>query len=306
MLTRRSWLIGSAALVASSTAYAAPALRIGLQRSGMLLVLLRQRGALAKRFPKHELSWAEFPAGPQVLEALAVGSVDLGVAGDAPPVFAQAAGKEFLYVAAEAPRPRGSVILVKPESPIRKVEQLRGRKVALQKGSSAHYLLARALLKARLRWSDISPAYLTPADARAAFEGGDVDAWAIWDPYFAAAEAALPTRVLTDGVGLCTNPSFYLASPALARQPALVTQLIAALNEANDFVQANREQAARLYAEQSGLELGTVLRVLDRRNKAPVQPLDAALIADQQRVADTFFELGLIPDKLRIADRVVT
>ncbi|MET0287543.1 MAG: aliphatic sulfonate ABC transporter substrate-binding protein [Polyangiales bacterium] len=297
-ITRRAWLLAGVAL-AVGRAHAASKLRVGLQRSSLLLVLLRQRGVLAE-----QVEWAEFPAGPQLLEALAVGGVDFGMTGDAPPVFAQAAGKELFYVGAEPPKPHSSAILVPPDSPLHSLAQLRGRKIALQKGSSAHYLVARALTKASLRWRDVTPVYLTPADARAAFQRGDVDAWAIWDPYYAAAEAALPTRVLSDGASLSGNPAFYLASPALVKRPQAVRQLLAALEECEAWLQAHQDEAARLYAAQSGLALDTVQRMFARRGRVTVRPLDAAMIAEQQRVADTFLELGLIPSRLKIAERV--
>ena len=157
-------------------------LRIGYQKSAANLVVVKQQGTLEKRFPHTRVSWIEFPAGPQLLEALSVGSLDFGLTGDSPPVFAQAAGKDLLYVGAEPPKPDSSAILVPKDSPLRSLSDLKGKKVALQKGSSAHYLLVAALEKAHLQWTDIQAIYLTPADARAAFERNSVDAWAIWDP----------------------------------------------------------------------------------------------------------------------------
>ena len=151
-------------------------------------MLLKSLGAARKALARPRCSWVEFPAGPQLLEALAVGSVDFGATGDSPPVFAQAAGKDLFYVGAEPPKPDSSAILVKPDSPLKTLADLKGKRVALQKGSSSHFLLVQALKKAGLQWSDIQPVYLPPADARAAFERGAVDAWAIWDPYYAAAE----------------------------------------------------------------------------------------------------------------------
>ncbi len=153
-------------------------LRIGYQKSAVNLVIAKQLGWLEKRLPATKVSWLEFPAGPQLLEALSVGSLEFGLTGDAPPVFAQAAGKDLVYVGAEPPKPDSSAILTQADSPLRTLADLKGRKVALQKGSSAHYLLVRAVEKAGLQWSDIQPIYLTPADARAAFERKSVDAWA--------------------------------------------------------------------------------------------------------------------------------
>jgi sulfonate transport system substrate-binding protein len=153
-------------------------LRIGFQKGSLNLALLKSYGLLEQRLPGTKVQWTEFPAGPQLLEALALGSVDLGATGDAPPVFAQAAGKDVVYVGAEPPKPDSSAVLVKPDSALRTLADLKGKRVALQKGSSAHFLTVRAVRQAGLAWADIQPVYLPPADARAAFERGSVDAWA--------------------------------------------------------------------------------------------------------------------------------
>jgi sulfonate transport system substrate-binding protein len=268
-------------------------------------VVLKQQRALEQRYPGSKVNWIEFPAGPQLLEALAVGGLDFGLTGDSPPVFAQAAGKELLYVGAEPPKPLSSAILVKADSPLRTLADLKGRRVALQKGSSAHYLTLRAIEKARLQWSDFTPIYLAPADARAAFEKGAVDAWAIWDPYYAATELDLKPRSLTNGIGLSNNNSFYLASREFAaRHPAVLSRLLAELTRADAYVQANRKEAAQLIADYSGLSLATVHLVLSRRPSAPTAPLTPAIVADQQRVADAFATLGLIPKTVNVADIV--
>ncbi|HKW83851.1 MAG TPA: sulfonate ABC transporter substrate-binding protein [Burkholderiaceae bacterium] len=312
-ITRRRSLqqLGALGFVASSFAQAAerstpPAqLRIGFQKSAVNLVVLKQQAALEKRFAASKVSWIEFPAGPQLLEALAVGSLDFGLTGDSPPVFAQAAGKELVYVGAEPPKPLSSAILVKPDSPLRNLADLRGRKVALQKGSSAHYLAVRAIDKAGLRWSDFTPIYLAPADARAAFEKGAVDAWAIWDPYYAATELELKPRSLTGGSGLSNNNSFYLASRAFAQShPAVVVALLDELTRADAYVQSNRKASAQLIADFSGLSLATVHLFLSRRPNAPTAALTPAIVADQQRVADAFARLGLIPKPVNVADIV--
>ncbi len=280
-------------------------LRIGYQKSAVNLVILKQQGVLEKRFPNTKIVWAEFPAGPQLLEALSVGSLEFGLTGDSPPVFAQAAGKELLYVGAEPPKPDSSAVLVLGDSPIRNLAGLKGKKIALQKGSSAHYLLVRAVEKSGLTWNDIQPIYLAPADARAAFERKSVDAWAIWDPFYAATELAIKPRVLATGRDLSSNNSFYLASKSFVtqHQPALLV-LLQELTRADGVAQNNRKEAIKLVSDFSGLDAGVVSLFIQRRPASPVGPLSAATVADQQRVADAFFKLGLIPKPVKVADIV--
>jgi sulfonate transport system substrate-binding protein len=280
-------------------------LRIGYQKSAVNLVILKQQGALEKRLPSTRVQWIEFPAGPQLLEALAAGSLEFGLTGDSPPVFAQAAGKDLLYVGAEPAKPDSSALLVLPTSPLRRLQDLKGKRVALQKGSSAHYLLVRAVWKAGLQWSDIQPIYLAPADARAAFERGSVDAWAIWDPFYAAAELALKPRVLATGRDLSSNNSFYLASrPFATRHGPTLNVLFEELTRADRIAQQDRPAAIKLVSDFSGLDAGIVSLFIQRRPPSPVGPLTAAIVADQQRVADAFHQLGLIPRTVRVADIV--
>jgi sulfonate transport system substrate-binding protein len=137
-------------------------LRIGYQKYGTL-VLLKARGSLEKRLaPLHvEVTWTEFPAGPQLLEGLNVGSIDFGTAGEAPPIFAQAAGADLVYVGNEPPASAGEAILVPKDSPIKTVAELKGKKVALNKGSNVHFLLVKLLEKAGVQYKDIDTIFLT-------------------------------------------------------------------------------------------------------------------------------------------------
>jgi sulfonate transport system substrate-binding protein len=316
-MKRREWLRLAAGAAAGLSAAATPGwglaqtptgpeqLRIGFQKSAVNLVIIKEQRVLERRLPGTRISWVEFPAGPQLLEALAVGSLDFGLTGDAPPVFAQAAGKDLLYVGAEPAKPESSAILVPSGSPLQKLSDLRGKRIALQKGSSSHYLLVRAVEQAGLEWKDINPVYLPPAEARAAFERGSVDAWVIWDPFYAATEIAIRPKVLATGRGLSGNNSFYLASRPFATQyPQLLSILFEELTRADRFVQDNRREAVRLIAEFSGLPLETVQLFISRRPASPVGPLSPTTVLDQQRVADAFHKLDLIPRRIEVAQIV--
>ena len=299
-------LATTAALWTRAKAEAPTQLRIGFQKGSLNLALLKSYGLLEQRLPGTRIQWTEFPAGPQLLEALALGSVELGATGDAPPVFAQAAGKDVVYVGAEPPKPDSSAVLVKPGSPLKTLADLKGRRIALQKGSSAHFLTVQAVKKAGLGWNDIQPVYLPPADARAAFERGSVDAWAVWDPYYAAAEISGELRALATSRGLTSNNTFYLASHALGRDAALLKTLFQALTDTDTRARADRRDAVQRYADFAGLPLATVYKMVERRGAAPVGPLTAELVKEQQLVADSFTELGLIPRSIRVADAIAT
>jgi len=309
-LTLRS---GLAALLIAALSYNVQAdeqpgtLRIGYQKYGTL-VLLKARGTLEKRLAEQgvKVQWTEFPGGPQLLEGLNVGSIDFGVTGETPPVFAQAAGADLVYVAHEPPAPTSEAILLPKDSPIKSVAELKGKKVALNKGSNVHYLLVRALEKAGLKYSDIQPVYLPPADARAAFERGSVDAWVIWDPYQAAAEKQLSARTLVDGTGLVDNHQFYLATrPYANNHPQVITTLIDEVRSVGEWSQQNPQQVTDQVAPLLGLPADITFTAVKRQGYG-AQPITPEVTAAQQKIADTFTDLKLIPKKLSIKDVVWT
>ncbi len=281
----------------------AETLRIGYQKYGTL-VLLKAKGTLEKRLAEQgvEVKWTEFPGGPQLLEGLNVGSVDFGVTGETPPVFAQAAGADLLYVAHEPPAPTGEAILVAKDSPIKSVAELKGKKVALNKGSNVHYLLVRALEDAGLKYGDITPVYLPPADARAAFERGSVDAWVIWDPFQSAAEKQLQARTLRDGSGLVDNHQFYLATRTYAEQhPQVIGALVEEIRGVGEWVKGNLDEATSQVAPLIGLSPEITRQAVERQGYG-AQFITPDVVEAQQKIADTFTELKLIPKKLTIKD----
>ena len=279
--------------------------RIGYQKYGSL-VLLKARGTLERALKPlgTEVVWSEFPSGPPLMEALNAGAIDFGSAGEAPPIFAQAASADLRYVGNEPPAPRGEAIVVPKDSPIRTVADLRGKTVAFNKGSNVHFLLVRALEKAGIPYDAVKLAYLGPADANAAFVRGAVDAWAIWDPYLAAAERATGARVLADGEGVAPNRQFYLSRRGFTDvNPDVVSAVLKAVGELDAWAAGNTDAVASELAPSVGIP-APVLAVALARLSYGVAPLDAQTIADQQQVADAFHGLGLLPKPIRVADAV--
>jgi sulfonate transport system substrate-binding protein len=277
--------------------------RVGFQKYGKL-VLLKGKGSLEEKLKPlgYKVVWTEFPSGPPLLEALNVGAIDFGNTGEAPPIFAQAAGAPIQYVAYEPPAPKGEAILVPKDSKLNSVADLKGKKVALNKGSNVHYLLVKALEKAGVKYSEIETVFLAPADARAAFERGAVDAWVIWDPFQAAAEAATGARTLADGTGIVANYQFYFSSKKfLESDPKIVDAVLAELSAVDDWAKSDIHAVAEQIAPAVGLPVA-VIEVALKRQAYGIKPLTDSVIADQQQVADTFFALGLLPKAIKISD----
>lgn len=281
--------------------------RIGYQKYGTL-TLLKGRGTLEKRLAARKIAvkWTEFPAGPVLLEGLNVGSIDFGTVGEAPPIFAQAAGARLVYVGHEPASPSSEAIVVPKGSALRTLADLRGKKIALNKGSNVHFLLVRALEKAGIPYSAIQPVYLPPSDARAAFERGSVDAWVIWDPFLAAAEQQLGARVLADGRGLVSNHQFYLASRSFAEAHPDVNRIVLEeIAKVDDWGRANPAEVSAILAAQTGLA-PDVVDLAARRYAYGVKPMSPEVVREQQRIADTFHGLKLIPKPIAVKDALLS
>lgn len=295
-----------AASSGSAPAQNAPArqeVRIGYQKYGTL-TLLKGRGTLEQRLAARNVTvkWTEFPAGPQLLEGLNVGSVDFGTVGEAPPIFAQAAGANLVYVGNEPPSPSSEAIVVPKDSKLRTLADLKGKKVVLNKGSNVHYLLVKALEKAGLGYKDIDVVYLPPADARAAFERGSVDAWVIWDPFLAAAERQLSARVLADGKGLVANYQFYLAArPYAEKNSDIVRIVLEEIAKVDEWGAKNPRDVAAILSAQTGLDSDVVALAASRYSYG-VKPIGNEVLEQQQKVADAFSNLKLIPKPIAVKD----
>lgn len=284
----------------------AKTLRIGYQKFNSVNIL-KGTGALEKALAAQgvKVSWHEFAAGPQLLEALSTGAIDLGHAADAPSVFAQAAGKPVVYLAAEQPYPRGIGLVVREQDHITSVQELKGKRVATGRGWNAQYLLAVALQQAGLSYQDITPAYVNnAADAVAALQSGSVQASTLWDPFLAAAEQQPGLKNLRDGSGLTNNRTFYLSTVSFADQHReWLKTFFSELAKVSQWANAKPAEVASLLAPQLGIK-AEVLEVASERRNYNAVPITPAIVAEQQKLADTFQGLGLIPHKLTVADAV--
>jgi len=310
---RRRFVLSGVGAAALATLPSLPAqaqaanrvLRVGHQKG--FLSLLKGRGTLEQRLAPLgvKISWTEFTAGPVQLEALNVGSIDFGDVGEAPPIFAQAAGAPLAYVAATVPRPATEAVLVPKDSPIKNVTDLKGKKVAYNKGSNVHYFLVKLLEKNGLKYDDVQSVFLPPADARAAFEKGAVDAWVIWDPFLAAAEVGLNGRILADATGVVNNRAYYFSTlDYAARNADVIKIVIEEINKLDQWGSAHRDALAAEFAPLWGLPKPVVDRSVTRQVYG-TGPITKAILQEQQVIADTFFNLKLIPKKINVLEAAV-
>lgn len=314
MITRRQSLKLAAALAVSAVPFTRAAhaetkvIRIGWQKFGVL-ALAKQQGALEKRFADRGIAieWSEFTSGPPLLEALGAGALDFGPTGDVPPLFAQAAGGDLVYVGTYRPPAAFHGILVRKDSPIKSLADLKGVKLAYKRGSSAHNFAFKALAKAGLTPADVESVDLPPPDAAAAFKNGSVDAWSIWDPYFAIAEKDPNARLLTTSEGIVDAWGYFLGNGKFAAEnPELIVEILDELARVGAAAQLDIDATAQALSQITGVPVDVTRVTLTRAGSdlGKVGPVSDEAVAYQQALADDFHALGVLPRKLTISDIV--
>ncbi|QQC65664.1 aliphatic sulfonate ABC transporter substrate-binding protein [Paraburkholderia ginsengisoli] len=296
-------LIGG--VLSADLAQANETVSISYQRSSTLFILLKRTGALEKKLNAlgYDVSWHEFSTG--LLQSLNAGSVDLHAdVADAFALFTQAANAPLTYYAEETSAPGAQAIIVPPDSPIRSVADLKGKRVAVSKGSGCNYLLLSALAKAGLTINDIQVRYLEAPDALAAFRGGNIDAWAIWDPFLAAQQRDAHVRVIADGSnGVAQYNRFYTATTAFAdKHPDVLRVVFDELNATGKWVKAHPQDAAQILGPMWGNIPSPTVELANSRRSYDIVPVRRDQLAEQQRIADTYRAAGLIPATLKATD----
>lgn len=307
---------GAAGQKSTSAAATAPSVfRIGHQKADTLN-LLKLRGTLDSRLAKEgiKIEWLAFPAGPPLLEALGVNSLDFGSTGESPAIFAQAAGTPFVYIA-NIPNTNnngdGQALIVPKDSPIRALADLKGKKIAVARASGAHNFLVQILQRASIPYADVGTIYLSPPDARAAFDAGKVDAWSIWDPYLTVAQRTTEARVLINAKGIVSPGPFYLASTPFAKaHGAILKTVLEEIEITSRWGREHIEESAEILSKDTGIEKATLVDLAKRRPRGAkyvgLRPIDDVVIAEQQQVADNFGKIGLLPKPVVIKEATLS
>lgn len=291
---------------AKSTTIKLKVVRLGYQTAGDIV---KVKGVLEKRLEPLgvKVEWSQFAAGPQLMEALNVGKIDLGSVGETPPIFAQAAGSSLVYVSGRRPSEgKGSAIIVQKDSPIKTVADLKGQKVVFQKGSASHYLLIKALDEVGLKYSDIQAVTLPPVDAREAFIQGRIDAWVTWDPYLAFVQSKAEARVLRDANKIATQGGFYIASRTFATENSEVLRIILEeIDKNGEWAESNRPEVVKLVAPILKID-SKIYEVVSGRASYRLRAITPQVLEEQQRIADLFTQEKVIPKKIDIKDAALT
>jgi sulfonate transport system substrate-binding protein len=298
----------STAPTASTAAGEKREFRVVRSKQLTALAVMERQGTLEKAVEPlgFTVKWLEFAAGPQQLEALNAGSLDIASTAESPPVFAQAAGTSLVYLAATAPNGKPVALLVPKDSPVQSVADLKGKRIAFQKASIGHYLLVKALEQAGLKLSDVESVFLPPPEANVAFSQGKIDAWFIWDPFITRAEQSGVGRVLIDGERLRDTRNFYTTQRAFYEEhPDLIKVFLGELEKAEDWSRDHPKEMAQLLAPVTQLD-PSILEIMHQKYEYGLQPITESVIEKQQQIADLWHSLKLIPKSVNVREGFLT
>lgn len=297
---RRQLLLGTAAVLGVGTGVAraqAQVLKAGDQKGGLRALL---EAANELQGLSYEIQWTEFPAAAPLAEALNAEAVDFGPIGDAPLIFALAAGARVKAFAVNRSDPYGTAVLVRPDSPLKSAADLKGKSIATNRGSIGHYVALKALASVDLKPDANTFRFLPPPDAKLALTQGAVDAWATWEPYTAMAETAGHARVLVNGRGLSSGLSFLAATDtALAKKRALLQDFGQRVVRAQRWSYQHVPEYSAALARVIGIAPDAARLQFERRAQRWIAT-DAQVLADQQRTADFYLEAGLLKQRLDV------
>lgn len=279
---------------------------IGYQK-GNTLNILKEHGNLDKALSDagYRVEWKVFPTGTVLLEALNTDNIDFGHASDGNAVFMQAGGHPLHYVASESPYPEGVALIVKEDSSIQTVEDLKGKTIGVTQGGNQHYLLLVALEKVGIALDDVTiKFYKDAAEGLAAFTKGEFDVYGTWDPYLAIVENKVNTRTVINGKDLTENRTFYFATEKLLKEKPEVTKIILEeLQKADQWANENKDEVAKILASELGLEEAPLQKANERRTFG-VEKINEDIINSQQKLADTFYAAELLKKDISIKDAV--
>lgn len=279
---------------------------MGYQSSGDIL---KVKGVLEKRLNPLGISvtWAKFAAGPQLLEAMNVGSVDVGSVGETPPIFAQAGGIDLVYIASTKPgNGEGNAIVVHKDSSINSVADLKGKQLAFQRATAQQYFVIRALQEVGLKLSDVGHVNLTPLDTREAFIRKSVDAAVVGDPHLAVYQQTLGVRILRNAKRLATQGGFYLAERKFATEnPQLIKMILEEINKVGQWAEDNPHQVAELISPEVKIDVPT-LEMVSKRRRYTLRPISDEVMSGQQQIADLFYENKFISKKIDVKNATLT
>ncbi|ADP31359.1 aliphatic sulfonate ABC transporter substrate-binding protein [Bacillus atrophaeus] len=282
-------------------------INIGIQQSLSPLLIAKEKGWFEEAFEKEgiKVKWTEFQSGPPQFEGLAADKLDFSQVGNSPVISGQAAGISFKEIGLSQDGLKANGILVKKDSGIHNLKDLKGKKIAVAKGSSGFDFLYKALDQEGLSAGDVNIIQLQPDEATSAFENGAVDAWSIWEPYLSIETLKHEAKIIANGESTdLYSPGFTLVRTKFADEyPDEVVRFLKVYDKAVAWQKKHREEAADLYADIKNLDKEVVKNVLN--NTEPLnEVINDDIIKAQQETADFQYRTKAINKKIDVKEVV--
>ncbi|MED4805828.1 aliphatic sulfonate ABC transporter substrate-binding protein [Bacillus atrophaeus] len=282
-------------------------INIGIQQSLSPLLIAKEKGWFEEAFEKEgiKVKWTEFQSGPPQFEGLAADKLDFSQVGNSPVISGQAAGISFKEIGLSQDGLKANGILVKKDSGIHNLKDLKGKKIAVAKGSSGFDFLYKALDQEGLSADDVNIIQLQPDEATSAFENGAVDAWSIWEPYLSIQTLKHEAKIIANGESTdLYSPGFTLVRTKFADEyPDEVVRFLKVYDKAVAWQKKHREEAADLYADIKNLDKEVVKNVLN--NTEPLnEVINNDIIKAQQETADFQYRTKAINKKIDVKEVV--
>lgn len=297
--------------IPEKTAVAAQGIKAKVVRIGYFSSsdVIRSRQVLEKRLNPLgiRVEWAKFTAGPQLLEAVNVGSLDIGMVGETPPIFAQATGIPFVYMASTKPGTgEGTAIVVPKDSPIKTLADIKGKGIAFQRATASQYFVVKALQEAGLQFSDVKHVNLIAPETRAALINNSIDAAVLSDPQLAEFQRTLGVRILRDAQGISTQGGYWLGQRSFVKEnPELVKIILEEVNNVGKWAEANPKEVAEIIKRDTKLDLETLEQVVKRR-RFTLRPISNEILVKQQEIADLFYEQKVVTKKVNVKEAALS
>lgn len=278
---------------------------IAINAKTLPMVISKEKGWFEEEFAKlnAEVAWSQFPSGPPLLESLSSGRVDLSFLGDGAAITGVANGLSFQVIGMTNEGKDLNGVLVPAASPVQTLEELKGKKLGLAKGTTAHIYWIKLLNQTGLSPDDFDIINLQPEDAQAAFESGKLDAWVIWDPYLISNTEQQKARLLQYGSSILAPGSMIARSDFAKDNPELVTAYLKVYAQALDWIYQHPDEVTELYSAETKLPDSVIKQLLEKKTYALAPYTEEALNA-QQETADIMLENGFIKNNIVFKDAV--
>lgn len=292
--------------MAPATAQSAPKeIRIDWATYNPVSLVLKNQGLLEKEFAADGITvrWVQSAGSNKALEFLNASSIDFGSTAGAAALIARINGNPIKSIYAYS-RPEWTALVTKGDSAIKGLADLKGRRIAVTRGTDPHIFLVRALQSVGLTEKDVTLVLLQHADGKLALTRGDVDAWAGLDPMMATAEVEDGARLFYRNAEANTWGVLNVREEFAAAHPGIVKRVLRIYEEARLASIANPDQLKAAFVAATKLPPAVVAKQLDERTDLKLSKIGAAPKVAILAAGIALQKAGVIKPEVDVRDAV--